>query len=94
MDLLLDATWLLACLLAPLVVVLLVAGLAGWRTRRRTRRRHRQATGVWMGLGDPAARQAWASAHLAHVRLARLEARVRDLEHAAHDPAAEAGERR
>jgi hypothetical protein len=90
MDLLLDAVWLLARLFGPLAVVLLAAGLACRRTRRR---RQRELLGGWAGAGDPAARQAWASAHLAHVRLARLEARVRDLEHAAHEPLAERDER-
>lgn len=70
---------LLALFGVPAALVTLIALAALTVTRRRTP----QAPG-WPGQSDDvAARQAWAAAYLASIRLARLEARVRDLERAA-----------
>jgi hypothetical protein len=73
---------LLVLLGVPAALVTLIVLAALTVTRRRTT----QPPGR---PDDPAARQAWAAAYTAHVRLARLEARVRDLErHARHSTAA------
>jgi hypothetical protein len=71
---------LLALLGVPAALVTLIVLAALTVTRRRT---SRQAP-AWTGQPeDQAARQAWAAAYTANVRIARLEARVRDLERAA-----------
>jgi hypothetical protein len=72
-----DAAWLLLPLVGLLAVALLIAAVAGWRTHRR---HQRPAAAAQDRLADPVAHQAWTAAYGAHVRLARLEAGVRDLE--------------
>jgi hypothetical protein len=81
-----DLLSLLALLGVPAALVTLVVLAALVVTRRRSHQPPAAAA------GDPAARQAWAAAYTAHVRLARLEERVRDLEHAAAAEPTEAGE--
>ena len=78
----------LALLGVPAALVTLIVLAALTASRRRTRRHAVPAHGfpASSGLADPAARQAWTTAYLAHVRLARLESRVRDLEHATTAP--------
>jgi hypothetical protein len=66
---------LLALLGVPAALVTLVVLAALTVTRRHTL----QPPGA-TASSDPAARQAWAAAYTAHIRIARLEARVRQLE--------------
>jgi len=68
---------------AALVTLIVLAAL----TAARHCTSH-QAPG-WTGQhDDAAARQSWAATYTAHIRLARLEERVRDLEHARRSPVA------
>ena len=83
-----DLLGLLALLGVPAALVTLTVLAALTANRRRTAHHDVPAHGypASAGLADPAARQAWATAYMAHVRLARLESRVRDLEHATTAP--------
>jgi hypothetical protein len=65
---------------AALVTLVVLAALTASRSRSRTPRRHGDGLRAAAGPADPAARQAWMTAYMAHVRLARLEHRVHALE--------------
>ena len=76
-----DLLGLLALVGVPAALVTLIVLAALTVSRRRTGS-HTPAPGypVSAGLADPTARQAWATAYMAHARLTRLEQRVHALE--------------
>ena len=65
---------------AALVTLIVLAALTTNRRRDQARPQHGYGLPATTGLADPAARLAWTTAYMAHVRLARLDHRVHALE--------------
>ena len=88
------AGWLLLRGLAAIALILAAVALARRRPAGRpgpvgrSGRSARPAASTQPQPGEVLVRQAWASAIQAHARLARLEDRVRDLEHTSDQHAA------